>query len=491
MKSAPAATPVSLTTRTVRGVAWTIPTSIGSRAVGLIGTLLLARYLVPSEYGEVSAAYILALTATSVTTFGVGIYLVSHREVSRAEAFHATFWFLATGIAAMAAIWALDGPLGRWSDAPNLGRFMPLLVLSVMLDRVCFLPTRMLVRELRFGWLSTTRALGELTYTAVSLGLAARGVGAMAIAWGNLARSALRFFAVVPAVDWREWVQPHRLRLATLAKIVGYGVNVSMASIATFAMRRWDNLLVSRYFGPAVMGAYNYAYNLADTPATAIGEQMSDVIGASFPHAERKQRAAALVRSCTMVSVIMFPLAFGLGAVSQTVVQEFFDAKWANVATMLVFLSVLSAPRPMAHILHQYFYACQRPRVVVWLEWLGLGAVIAAITTLGRVSISWTCASVGVIFVLRTLAAMWMVNRLDGIPLRRFLLPLLRPLVACVAMMAAILLVRPSLRGLSPGLRLLIEVALGCGVYLLGAAVIFRTAARELLGTVRAALHRR
>lgn len=491
MNDPPAASPLSLTSRTVRGVAWTLPTSIGSRAVGLVGTLLIARYLVPSEYGEVSAAYILTLTATSVTTFGVGIYLVSNREVSRAEAFHATVWFLVTGVVAMAAIWALEGPLGRWSDAPHLSRFMPLFVVSAMLDRVGFLPTRMLVRELRFGWLSLARALGELTYTAVSLILAARGVGAMAIAWGNLARSAIRFAAVVPAVGWREWIEPHRLRLATLTKIVGYGVNVSVASIATFAMRRWDNLLVSRYFGPAVMGAYNYAYNLADTPATAIGEQMSDVIGASFPHADREQRARALVHSCTMVSLIMFPLAFGLGAVSQTVVQEFFDQKWANVATMLVFLSVLSAPRPMAHILHQYFYACHRPRVVVWLEWAGLAAIIASISTLGRVSISWTCASVGAVFVLRTLAAMWMVNRIDGIPLSRFLVPLVRPLIACIVMMAAILLVRPALRGLSPAVRLSIEVVIGCAVYLLGAAIIFRSTARELVGTVRAALHRR
>jgi lipopolysaccharide exporter len=280
MTEPPAESPSSLTRRTVRGVAWTLPTSLGSRAIGLVGTLLLARYLVPAEYGEVSAAYILTLTATSVTTFGVGIYLVANRDVSRAEAFHATCWFLATGAAGMAIVWALDGPLGAWSDAPHVGRFMPLFVVSAMLDRIGFLPTRMLVRKLRFGWLSLARAASEVTYTVVSLGLAAHGVGAIAIAWGNLARSALRFVAVVPAVDWREWLEPHRLRLATMAKIVRFGVNVSVASIATFAMRRWDNLLVSRYFGPGVMGAYNYAYNLADTPATAVGEQMSDVIGA-------------------------------------------------------------------------------------------------------------------------------------------------------------------------------------------------------------------
>jgi lipopolysaccharide exporter len=491
MKGPPDETPPSLTQRTVRGVAWTLPTSLGSRVIGLVGTLLLARFLAPAEFGEVSAAAIVTVTAFSVTTFGVGIYLVSHRELTRAEAFHATIWFLATGVVAMAAVWALSGPLGRWVEAPHLDRFMPVFVASVLLDRVTFLPERMLIRKLRFRWLSLARATCELTFTGVSLTLAALGVGAMAIAWGKLARSVVRFVTIVPAVEWREWLEPHRLRLTTMFKIVGYGVNVSVASIATFAMRRWDNLLVSRYFGPAAMGAYNYAYNLADTPAVAIGEPMSDVVGASFPHAEQQRRAAALVQSCTMVSLIMFPLAFGLGAVAQTVVQAFFNQKWADVGTMLVYLSVLSAPRPMAHILHSYFFACRRPRVVLYLEWAALAAIILSIATIGRLGIDWTCAAVGSVFVLRTLAALWTAQYLDKIPMRSFLVPLLRPLVACAAMVAAILAVRPALRGLSPAIRLVAEVVAGAAVYAAGALLIFRPAAREFFRLVRTALGRR
>ena len=80
----------------------------------------------------------------------------------------------------------------------------------------------------------------------------------MAIAWGSLARSAFRFVAVSTcAVDIREWLDPHRSRLATFLRVVGYGMNVTLASIATFGMRRWDNLLISRGFRVGVMGVYN------------------------------------------------------------------------------------------------------------------------------------------------------------------------------------------------------------------------------------------
>ncbi len=477
----------SLTTRTIRGVAWTLPTTLASRVIGLVGTLLLARYLAPEEYGQVMAAAIVALTAFGISTLGVGIYLLSNRDLTRAEAFHATVWFLATGAVVLGGAWALSAPLGHWLDA-DLGDYMPMFVLSAMLDRVVFLPERMLIRKLRFRWLSIARAAGELAFTGVSLGLAINGYNEWSIVWGFFARAAVRFITIVPAVHWREWLEPHRLRAETFNKIIHWGVTISVAGIATFLMRRWDNMLVSRYFGNATMGSYNYAYNLADTPAVAIGEQMSDVVAASFPHADGEKRQVALVRACTMVSLIMFPLAFGLGAVGKTVVDAFFSAKWASVGPMLVLLSILSAPRPLAHIIHAYFMATLRPRIVLYQEWLSLGLLLGAIATLGRVDILWTCSAVGIAFVLRTLLLMYVVHRLDGIPMRRFLIPLIRPLMACGVMVFAILIARPAFMGFAPAVRLAFEIGLGAIVYLAGARFIFFDLARDFMSLVRSAV---
>lgn len=482
----------SLTTRTVRGVAWTLPTSLGSRVVGLVGTLLLARYLAPAEYGEVMAAQIVTLIAFSATTFGVGIYLLSNRDLTRAEAFHATCWFNATGAAVLGVVWALGGVIGAWLDAPNLADYLPLFVASVMLDRIAYVPERMLIRGLRFRGLSIARAAGELVFTGTTLALAALGHGAMAIVWGSVARSALRFVAIVPAVGWREWLEPHRLRWATLRGILRTGVAISIAGIATLLQRRGDNLLISVFYGHAAMGAYNFAYNLADTPAVAIGEQLSDVVAASFPHAEGARRQAAVVRACTMTSLIMFPLAFGLGAVAETTVEALFDDRWAGVGAMLMVLAIVSAPRPIAHILHAYLFAAQRMRVVLYQEWLSLAILMAAVAAfgLGRVDLPWTCAAVGLAFVLRSLLLMWVIRRLDGIPLRSFLVPLLRPLLACALMVGAVLAARPALGALSPVARLGVEVGLGAAVYLAGARLIFRDAASELIAMVRSAISR-
>jgi PST family polysaccharide transporter len=450
-----------------------------------VGTLLLARYLVPGEYGEVTEATILVLTAFGVTTFGVGIYLLSNRDLTRDEAFHATCFFVATGTVALGAVWIV-----AWLAFPELGDYIPLLVLGTLLDRIYYLPERMLIRKLRFKWLSLAKAAGELTYTGVSVGMARAGYGPMALVYGYFARSVLKFVAITAAVHWREWAEPHPLRRETLQKIARFGTTVSIASIAGFLMRRWDNMIVTWTYGSATMGAYNYAYNLADTPAVAIGEQVSDVVSASFPHAEGEKRRQAVVRACTMIALVMFPLAFGLGAVAETVVDAFFPEKWASVGSMLMLLSVLAAPRPMAHILNSYFYAGQRQRVILVQEWINLAILMAGLLTIGQIGILWTCAWVGIAFVVRTLLLMWTAERLDGIPMRRFLAPLLRPFIGCLVMVAAIEGVRPVISGLPPITRLLIEVGVGAVVYLAGAVLIFRAAAGEFFSLLRGSMRR-
>jgi O-antigen/teichoic acid export membrane protein len=235
------------------------------------------------------------------------------------------------------------------------------------------------------------------------------------------------------------------------------------------------------------MGAYNYAYNLADTPSVAIGEQLTDVVAASFPHAEPAKRKAAVVRAFRMTALVMLPLAIGLATVADTVGEAFFTRQWAAVGPMLLFLSILSAPRSTAGILQAYLFAEQRVRVVAAVEWLSLGVLLAGIATVGRISILVTCGVVGAVFALRLLALMWIVQRLDGVPVRSFLAPLARPLVACAAMAATIRALRPTLveAGLAPATQLGVEVAVGAVVYLAGAVVVFRPAAAELLTLAR------
>src|SRR6202035_2399049 len=63
---------VSIERRAARGGAWDMAAGVGTRVVGLVGTLVLTRFIAPADYGEVSAAAVCVLSANQLLVFAFG-----------------------------------------------------------------------------------------------------------------------------------------------------------------------------------------------------------------------------------------------------------------------------------------------------------------------------------------------------------------------------------------------------------------------------------
>jgi len=460
---------------------------MGARFFGLIGTLIVTRFVTPDAYGAVTIAAVLVMTANQLSSVGLGQYLVSRHTASRPAAFHATLIHVALGVVALTLLLLEGRRLGLALDVPGMKQFLPGLVVSALVDRVAFVPERVLVRELRFGIVGTGRTAGELVYSAGCIALAASGAGAMAIVLGNVARSLVRATVFISAADSRDWLEPCRLSFAKVQEMLRFGVPIALGALCSFASRRWDNLLVSRYFGSGPAGMYNLAYNLADVPAIHVGEQVGDVLLPSFARMDAEHRPAALARSVTLLALVVFPLAIGLGAVAPTVVAALFDPHWQPIGPMLVILSALSVARPIGWTIASYLQARHLPGLILALEVLKLAIMMLFIVILGSRSPAWTCVCVGIAFGAHAVASLLIVQRLDGMPVAPLLLSLARVLAACGPMVAAVLGMRFLLDRVAPmpaAIELIIETIVGILVYPPCALLLCGVSARDLVRRV-------
>jgi lipopolysaccharide exporter len=484
----------SLSSKAVRGASWTIATSIGSRALGLIGTLAITYFLVPDVIGEVSDASILVLTANQLSTIGFGQYLIAKPDAGRDVTWHVTVFHLALGVVALGIVVLLRDTFAGVLHAPKMGSYVPGLAVSVVFDRIGFIPERLLVRRMNFRVVGLSRTVGEITYSVASVGLAVLGLGGAALVWANILRSLLRMIMMCGAVDFREWLTPSRISKATTKLLMNFGLPVSVSATADFASRRWDNLLVSHFFGPGILGQYNLAYNLADIPAVQVGEQIGDVLLPSFASLPLEQRKTALVRSTGLLALVVFPLAVGLGAVAPTVVHALLRKEWEAVAPMLMLLSSLSVVRPVGWTITAYLTARELTRPLMWLALMKVAFLLGCIATIGRFGPLWACGAVGVAFAGHAIASLGVVTWYDKIPMSRFLARCAPPLVACIPMVLAVLGARWAWQHLgieTRGVGLLIELVAGALGYILGAFVLARSIAMDFVTLMKKGLGRK
>jgi lipopolysaccharide exporter len=483
---------LSLAKKAVRGALWTITSSVGGRAIGLIGTLVLTRYLAPEEYGAVSVAVIVVMSAYIVTSLGFGQYLVANPKAGRDVTFHVTVYSNFASFMAVMVVYLLRAPLGELFGAPAMVEYVPGLVVAGTLDRLAYVPGRLLTREMRFSVLGLRMFWGEVLYACVAVGLATRGWGGMALVAGSLARAALRLLIVVGAVRWRDWLLPTPLTGEITKRLLAFGLPMWGANVLHAASRRWDNLIIAAMFGPAAVGRYNLAYNLADIPATQVGEQIGDVLLPSFARLDKAaDRLRALKRASGLLGLVVFPLAIGLGAVAHTVVEVLLDPLWAGVAPLLVLLSALSVVRPIGWLVNAYLQATQRTRPLLRLEIIKVAMLLVFIWGLGQINILWACVGVGVAFAAHALSGVWVLHRDDGVPFFDLLRPLWPPLLTCVPMAVAVLGAQRLLGDSVPGwLSLTLQVAAGGLSYSAFAFVLAPSHARDMTGLLRRALRR-
>jgi lipopolysaccharide exporter len=479
---------VSRAEKTVHGIAWAIVANLGSRGVGLIGTLLLARYLDPADYGEVMAASVVASTAQSFSNLGLGQYLVARPGADNRVLFHVTFYSAILCGGALLIGLALGPTIGPVFRVTQIMRYLPLLSVVALLDRISSVPERILQRDLRFKLVSLNNAFGDLAYTAVSLALVRR-TGGMSIVWGNVARSTWRAAVIFKVSGRTGWLEPVPIRRDITRQIFGFGLRLALGNWAGFLARRWDNLLTSRYFGPAVMGAYNYAYNLANVPALQVGEQIGDVLFPSFGHLEGQKRRNAFLRSTRLLALLDFPLAVGLGAIAPTLVIVVFNAQWHTVGPMLVILSSLSLAYPLGYTAGCYLQAAGRPMLLSYLEIGKALLLLGGIVLLAPLGPLWVCVAVANAYCLHALASLWMVQRADGVPFLASLGGLLPPLAACVPLLVGVLAVRFGLHRTDP-FGLVLEVLAGIVGYVVGAFLFARHPTRDFLHLARKFLRR-
>jgi PST family polysaccharide transporter len=484
---------MSVVRQAAHGVAWNMLIGVSTRMLQLVGTLVLTRIIAPDEYGAVIAASILVVTAGIFTSFAFGQYLIAKRAPPEV-AIQAMAVHVGLGVLALVAVYAFRQPLGKFFGTPHTGQYVIGFAIAHLLDRSRYVPERLILRALRFRTTAAINATGELAYIVSALA-AASAWGAWAIVFGALVRSVLTCALYFRAAPRAEWLAPLRLRAAEVRDLFSYGLPIMIGSISDQLATRCDNLIMSRLFGPAVMGRYNLSYSLAEMPVNSIAVQIGDVLMPAFSKMEDEQRRGAVVQAAALMSLIVSPLGVGLAAVAPTVVATFFNEKWGPaMASMLAILSVMSVFRPMTWSAIAYMQAVQKTRLIMYSSFFRAIGVLAMVGAFGYAGDeNWACVGAAIGFALHSILTIIAAGRVAEFSAAAYLIGVARPLLPCVPLYFAVVATARGLAhlGVPLPISLVAQVAVGAIVYVAAAFVILNRTVRELLRQGREAFGRR
>lgn len=360
---------------TVSGISWSAAGRWFIRGLTLIRVIILARILLPSQFGTFGiATLVLGLTEVFTET-AINYFLV--QEKTEVDKYIDTAWVISVirGIVIGLFLFLLSPLISSFFNSPDA---LPVLQLMSIVPLIRGFINPSIVKfqkDFQFKkefWVKSLLFLSDAG-TAVLLALIFKN--SLSLVAGMLVSAifevAVSFYLFTPRPKFK-----FDSRIA--GNILHRGKWITFAGIFNYLYQNGDNLVVGKLLGETSLGFYDYAYKLSSLPISEVSDVVARV---SFPvyvkigHDISRLRRAFLKTSLA-VSGISVLMGLFLFIFSREIIVFILGPKWQPAIPALRVLSLCGVAKSITGTIYPLFLATKRQDYITWVtlvSCLGLG----------------------------------------------------------------------------------------------------------------------
>jgi len=475
-----------LSKKAVSAGIWVFSSRIASRGLGLIRTLVIARLLLPEDFGLLGLALI---SLSFIETFSqTGFQAALIQKTGEITSYLDTVWTISVirGLL-LSTILFFAAPFAAAffcnSDAVWVIRAVGVTAAITGLSNPGVVN---LQRELKFRRIFTYDFVCTLVEFAAACVLIFwfRDVWALVggLLFGNFARTVLSYV-----------IHPYKpkfyLDLDKFHNLFKFGIWILVSSVVVFLSGQGDDIVVGRVLGVSALGFYQMAYRLANLTATEVTHTVSKV---SFPSysilkGERERLKKAYLRVLKFNSMLSFPLASGIVVIAPEFTRTILGEKWLPMVPAMQVLAIFGLLRSIGATIGPLLIAIGKPRTDAIMQAIQLLIMAILIYPFSRsFGIFGTSIAVTIPAAIMIFFGLAVSAHNIGEKLSRVIRTMNLPVIFTVIMTTALIPLKLALDGKVPSFLFLIIILLS-GIFLYsGLVFIFqREQITEVMNFVR------
>lgn len=396
-----------------RGVLWTMTSHLSQQALRFCIGVVLARLLMPEQFGLLSMAMLFVAVAQLIADLGLGSALIQRSEVTRVHEGTAFAACTILGVLLAGVCW-LSAPLAvLFFHEPEVGRIVRIVALLFIIDGLGAVPCSLLARRLEFKKLAFVEITLAGLSGAISIPLALNGYGVWSLVYPLVLLSALGVMLRYILSGWRPvfaWSTP------AFRELMSFGGFMAGRTVVGFFSSSLDYWMTGRLLGAQSLGFYTRSFEIVNFPRQRLASIITRV---TFPAFSRIQNDDARIRSWYLaavktISLISVPALAGLFLVSHEFVLVVFSEKWLPAVTPMRILCLLGILTSLGTTVGSVISAKGRPHAEMGFNAAMLAAMALAIPIGARHGIEGVAVA-----VLITAIPFWFLmqrytNRLIG-----------------------------------------------------------------------------
>ena len=427
--------PAGLGRKVRAGARWSMVNTLVLRAANFAVGVILARTVFgPKEWGLYAVSQLVLSVLLSANEMGVSLAVVRLEGDIRGIARTALTLSLMSSSVLCALLFFGAPEVANMLGSPGAANLIRLLSFCVIIDGFVCVPFSLINREFMQGRRMVVEGIGFLVTTAITLGFAFAGFGAISFAWGNLLGNVATLIGAVIAAPF--FVLPGWDR-SRARELLHFGLPLAGASLLVLGTLNVDSAIVSATLGPAALGFYQLAFNISSWPVQSISAAARRVSFAGFSRlaGSREQLADGFTRAAAVLVALAIPACVLLITLAEPLIRTIYGARWTPAATSLSLLGVLGLLRVFYELAYDGLAAAGRRPTLLVVQGLWL-VVLVPVLLVGAATHGINGVSAGHVLVAVLVvgpAFLWALRRI-GITVRALLARCLRPIIGGILM---------------------------------------------------------
>jgi O-antigen/teichoic acid export membrane protein len=457
------------------GIYWMVGARLVDRLIGIISTLILARVLVPGDFGLVAMATAIGGILDLLGAFSFDMALIQNAKAERRH--YDTVWTFNVlfGLTCGLGLIMLANFAAKFYSEPRLTMIMYVLSLSYFLNAFNNIGVIAFRKDLNFGkefkfmfW----RRFATFIIT-ISAAFVLRSYWALLIGmtFGRLVGLVMSY----AMNSYRPW-----FTLSALPELFGFSKWLLINNALFFLLHNGCTFVIGRMFGAGALGIYSVSYEISSLPSSELVAPINRVMFPSFSKMKATEEIArAYLKLFGLITLTILPVGIGIAAVAEPLVLTVLGNKWIAAIPLIQLLALhgavsatqtnngvvwLALGRPRATTsIALYFLAVLFPALYLGLKWYGLPGVGYAYMLANILTIPY---------------GMHLSKTFLGFSWSALFACFWRPVLGVVLMYVAVRLFDHQMAGQLPLLRTLADAAVGALVYCAFILVTWRSAGR-------------
>lgn len=309
------------------GMVWTTIQKYTNTFAQFISGIVLARLLMPEDYGCIGMLSVFTSLAGSIVSMGFASALIQKRRPTEEDYSTVFYWNMAVSILMYLVLFVSAPAIARFYKIPLLSDVLRVQGLILILNASAAIQDNRLRKQFNFRKLAVVSIISHIFSVLVAILMAYKGFGVWALVGMNLSVGIM-----VNIIFWftNKWKPLFVFSLESFKELFSFGFYVFLSGIVNQLGNSLKTLLIGRIYNASLLGYYSKANQTEMLASQSVSDTLLQVTYPLYSELqnEKGQMISAIRRITVTVAYITFPIMSLLILLAKPIFVLLYSDRW-------------------------------------------------------------------------------------------------------------------------------------------------------------------